>query len=75
MFHCGHFKTKANKVFTTVQLFEMPSEEVDVPCLPQSCLEDQDFTEGHLDESTVLELCNDVMHNWDTRYSVDESCP
>jgi hypothetical protein len=75
MFHCGYYNNKAKKDVITAQLFAMPSEDIDVPHLPRSCLEGQDLTEGCLDESTMIELRNNLMHNWDTRYSVDKFPP
>jgi hypothetical protein len=53
----------------TAQFFARPSIDPDCERLPCSFVETQDYIEGNLGESTVVELSNDIAHNWDTKYS------
>ncbi len=52
------------------QLFCAPTEYTDVLQLPRSILKGEDFTEGPLDESTLLALRDDLINNWDINYSI-----
>jgi hypothetical protein len=61
-------------IFITAQLFARPSIDPDCERLPRSFVEMQDYIEGNLGESIFFELSNDIMHNWDTKYS-HELCP
>ncbi len=47
----------------------MPTNYTDVLQLPRSILKSEDYSEGRLDESTLLALRDDVINNWDTNYS------
>jgi hypothetical protein len=74
MMYCGYYNDKSNRIFTTAQLFCAPTGYTDVLQLPQSILKDEDFTEGRLDESTLLALRDDVINNWDINYSNADFC-
>jgi hypothetical protein len=68
--HHGYYNNRANWIFIIAQLYATPSEKIDVLCLTQAILEGQDFNVGSLEQSTLLELSNHVMHNRDTSYSL-----
>ncbi len=63
MMHPGYYND------TTVQLFCALTEYTNVLRLPQSIFKGKDFTEGHLDESTLLSLRDDLINNWGINYS------
>jgi hypothetical protein len=54
-----------------VQLLCAPTEYTDVLRLPRSIMkgDGEDVTQGHLDKSTLLELRDDLINNWDINYS------
>jgi hypothetical protein len=76
MFHRGYYNDKSNRIFIQAQLFCAPNKYTNVLQLPQSIMKGKDVTQGHLDESTLLELRDDLINNWDIHYSnVDyQSC-
>ncbi len=46
-----------------------PTEYTDVLRLPRSITKGDDVTQGHLDESKMLELRDDLINNWNICYS------
>jgi hypothetical protein len=56
-------------IFIQAQLFCAPTEYTDVLQLPRSIMKGDDVTQGHLDESTLLGLRDDLINNWDIHYS------
>jgi hypothetical protein len=71
MFHCGYYNDKSNTISIQAQLFCAPTKYTNVLRLPRSIMkgEGNDVTQGHLDESTLLELRDDLIYNWDIHYS------
>jgi hypothetical protein len=71
MFHCGYFNDKSNRIFIQAQLFCAPTKYTNVLRLPRSIMKGKgkDVSQGHLDESTLLELRDDLINNWDIKYS------
>jgi hypothetical protein len=65
MFHHGYCNDKSNRIFIQEQLFCAPTEYTDVLQLPQSIMKEKgkDVIQGHLDESTLLELRDDLINN------------
>ncbi len=63
--------TNPTRFFIQAQLFCAPTEYTNVLQLPRSMMKGQgkDVTRGHLDESTLLELRDDIINNWDIHYS------
>jgi hypothetical protein len=52
--------------------YSVPQPEYsDVLQLPRSIMKEEgnDITQGHLDESTLVELRDDLINNWDIYYS------
>ncbi len=68
-YHQGYFKDRGDMIYITAQLFARPSIDPDCERLPHSFVETQDYIEGNLGESTVAKPSNDIVHNWDTKYS------
>jgi hypothetical protein len=68
-YHQGYFKDHGDMIYNTAQLFVRPSIDPDCERLPRSFVETQEYIEGNLGKSTVAKLSNDIMHNWDTKYS------
>ncbi len=64
-------------IFIQAQLFCAPTEYTNVLRLPQSIMKGKgkDITQGHLDKSTLLELRDDLINNWDIRYSNPDYLP
>jgi hypothetical protein len=73
--HHGYYNDDANKVFITAQLFARPSIQPDTVRFTHSFTEAQEFIQGKLDKSINNDLSNDLLQNWDSRYSVDEFPP
>ncbi len=71
MFHRGYYNDKPNTIFIKAQLFCAPTEYTNVLRFPWSIMkgEGNDIIRGHLDESTLLELRDDLINNWDIHYS------
>jgi hypothetical protein len=71
MFHCEYYNDIFNTIFIQAQLFCAPTEYTNVLRLPQSIMKGKgkDVTRGHLDKSTLLELRDDLINNWDIHYS------
>ncbi len=71
MFHRGYYNDKSNTIFIQEQLFCAPTMYSDVQRLPRFIMkgEGNDITRGHLDESTLVELRDDLINNWDIHYS------
>ncbi len=58
-------------IFIQAQLFCAPTKYTDVLRLPPSIMKGKgkDVTRGHLDKSTLLELRDDLINNWEIHYS------
>ncbi len=71
MYHCGYYNQKSNQIFTQAQLFCAPTDDTDVLRLPRSLMkaQGQQVTRGCLDESTLSELRDDLINNWEILYS------
>jgi hypothetical protein len=71
IFHRGYYNGKSNTIFIHAQLFCAPTKYTDVLRLPQSIMkgEGNNITRGYLDNSTLLELRDDLISNWDIHYS------
>jgi hypothetical protein len=74
MFHCGYYNDKSTRIFIKVQLFCAPTKYTDVLRLTRSIMKGKDFTQGHLEDSTLLELREDLINNWDINYSNANYC-
>ncbi len=72
MFHHGYYNNKYNRIFIQVQLFCAPTKYTNVLRLPQSIMKGKgkDVTRGHLDKSTLLELRDDLINNWEIHNSI-----
>ena len=57
--------------FHTSTIILCPTEYSNVLQLPQSIMKGEgiNITRGHLDESTLVELRDDLINNWDIRFS------
>jgi hypothetical protein len=77
MYHCGYYNQKSNKIFIQAQLFCAPMDGTDVLRLPQSLMkaQGQQATRGCLDKSTLSELRDDLLNNWEILYSNPEYRP
>ncbi len=74
MYHRGYYNQKSNQIFTQAQLFCAPFNSTDVLQLPQSLMKGQSkqVTQGCLDKSTLSELRDDLINNWEILYSNPE---
>jgi hypothetical protein len=70
MFHRGYYNDKSNTIFIQAQLFCAPTKYTNVLRLPQSIMKGKgkDVTRGHLDQSTLLKLRDDLINNWEINY-------
>ncbi len=68
-YHQGYFNDCGDMIYITAQLFARPSIDPDCERLLHSFVETHDYIEGNLGESMVAKLSNDIVHNWDTKYS------
>jgi hypothetical protein len=77
MFHRGYYNDIFNRIFIQAQLFCAPTEYSNVLRLPRSIMKEEgkDVTRGHLDMSTLFELRDDLINNWDIHYSNPKYCP
>ncbi len=77
MFHHGYYNDKSNTIFIQAQLFCARTKYTDILQLPQSMMKGQgkEVTQGHLDKSTLLELRDDLLNNWEIQYSNPEYQP
>jgi hypothetical protein len=77
MYHCGYYNQKSNKIFIQAQLFCAPTNNTNVLRLPRSLTKakGQQVTQGCLDESTLSELRDDLLNNWEILYSNPEYRP
>jgi hypothetical protein len=71
MYHRGYYNQKSNFFFIQAQLFCAPTNDTDVLRLPRSLMKAQgkQVTRGCLDESTLSELKDDLLNNWEILYS------
>jgi hypothetical protein len=71
MFHCGYYNDKSNTIFIQAQFFCAPTEYTNVLRLPRSIMKGKgkDVTREHLEDSTLLELRDDLINNWGIHYS------
>jgi hypothetical protein len=69
-YHHGYYNIKSDKVFYTAQLFAMGSSK---PEAWQNITHkvNRDAIQGHVAESKLRELAEDLHDNWDTTYSVN----
>jgi hypothetical protein len=69
-YHHGYYNIKSNKVFYTAQLFDKGSFK---PETWQNITRkvNTDMIQGHVAESQLRELTEDLHDNWDTTYSVN----
>jgi hypothetical protein len=68
-YHRGYYNIKSDKVFYTAQLFAMGSSK---PEAWQNITGkvNRNMIQGHVAESKLKELTEDLHDNWDTTYSV-----
>ncbi len=71
MFHPGYYYDKSNRIFIQAQIFCATTKLTNVLWLPRSIMkgEGKDVTQGHLHKSTLLELRDHLINNWDIQYS------
>ncbi len=71
MYHCGYYNQKSNKIFIQAQLFCAPTDDTNVLRLSRSLMkaQGQQVTRGCLDKSTLSELREDLLNNWEILYS------
>jgi hypothetical protein len=69
-YHHGYYNIKSDKVFYTAQLFAMGSSK---PVAWQNITSqvNRNMIQGHVAESKLRELTEDLRDNWDTNYSVN----
>ncbi len=69
-YHHGYYNIKSDKVFYTAQLFAMRSSK---PEAWQNITRkvNGNMIQGHVAESKLRELTEDLRDNWDTAYSVN----
>ncbi len=77
MYHHGYYNQKSDKIFIQAQLFCAPTNDTNVLRLPRSLMkaQGQQITRGCLDESTLSELRDDLLNNWEIHYSNPEYQP
>jgi hypothetical protein len=73
--HHRYYNDKADKILIAAQIFTRPSIDPDTERISRSLTQAQDFMQGKLDESTLMELSNDLLPNWDAKYSVNDFPP
>jgi hypothetical protein len=71
VFHRGYYNDKSNTIFIQAQLFCAPTDDTDVLRLPRSLMKAQgkQVTRGCCDNSTLSELRDDLLNNWEILYS------
>ncbi len=69
-FQHGYYNIRSNKVFYTAQLFAMGSSKSEA-WLNITRKVNENMIQGHLPESKLRELTEDLHDNWDTTYSVN----
>ncbi len=71
MYHRGYYNQKSNKIYTQAQLFCAQTNDTDVLRFPRSMMKAQgkQMSQGCLDASTLTELRDDLIENWDTLFS------
>jgi hypothetical protein len=62
-------------MITTAQLFTRPTIEGDTQHFTCSFIQSNDFIKGKLKDEQIKDLTNDLLLNWDSTYSADESPP
>jgi hypothetical protein len=69
-YHRGYYNIKSDKVFYTAQLFAIGSSK---PEAWQNITHkvNGEMIQGHVAESKLKELTEDLCDNWDTTYSVN----
>ena len=77
MYDCGYYNQKSTKIFIQAQLFCAPTDDTDVLRLPRSLMkaQGQQVTQGCLDKSTLSELRDDLLNNWEILYINPEHQP
>ena len=68
--HRGYYNIKSDKVFYTAQLFAMGSSKPEA-WQNITCKVNANMIQGHVTESQLRELTEDLHDNWDTTYSVN----
>ncbi len=73
-YHHGYYNIKSNKLFYTAQLFAMGSSK---PETWQNITRkvNRNMIQGHVAESKLRELTEDLRDNWDTTYSANMFSP
>jgi hypothetical protein len=69
-YHHGYYNIKSNKVFYTAQLFTMGSSSPEA-WKNITCKVNRNMIQGHVEESKLRELTQDLHDYWDTTYSVN----
>jgi hypothetical protein len=67
----GYYNIKSNKVFYTAQLFTMGCSSKPEAWQNITQKVNRNMIQGHVAESKLRELTEDLCDNWDTTYSVD----
>ncbi len=68
-YHHGYYNIKSDKLFYTAQLFAMGSSKPEA-WQNITCKVNRSMIQGHVAESKLRELTEDLRDNWDTTYSV-----
>jgi hypothetical protein len=69
-YHHGYYHIKSNKVFYTAQLFAMHLSHTEANLLI-TCKINRNMIPGHIDESKLRQLTQDLCNNWITTYSIE----
>ncbi len=73
-YHHGYYNINFDKVFCTAQLFAMGSSKPEA-WQNITCKVNRNMIQGHVAESKLRELTEDLHDNWDTTYSVNMFSP
>jgi hypothetical protein len=73
-YHHSYYYIESNKVFYKAQLFAMRSSHSEAKLLITRKI-NRNMIPGHIDESKLRQLTQDLCKNWDTTYSVDKFPP
>ncbi len=74
-YHHGYYNDDVDNIVFSSQFFTRLTIDPDTERLHRSFTQGQDFIEGRVDESKLLDVRNDLFHNWNTMYYVDEFPP
>jgi hypothetical protein len=69
-YHHGYYNIKSDKVFYTAQLFAMGSSKPEA-FWNITCKVNMNMIQGHVAQSKLRELTEDLHDKWDTTYSVN----